>query len=90
MSFWVFRCCNCGSWQVKETRIKVSEASFKCFSCGKSTKLKLKRSKVPGLNLSHYGPFDHPKQATVICQEIKKHEATDNGRLFVAELSEFK
>jgi hypothetical protein len=66
--FWVFRCTNCGQWSVKEIRTELKKKTFNCFYCRKS--VTVKQEIKYGLALIYKGPFEHPKQATEMCQAL--------------------
>jgi len=50
--FFIFSCPSCGHFQTKEIR-NMATASFKCFKCGKSRKIRSKGQ----FNLKFYGKF---------------------------------
>ena len=64
----IFMCKHCGTVQVS-----MAIRTLKCVSCGKSSVMKGERDY--GLSLVYYGSFDHPMDATRVCQEVKKRLA---------------
>lgn len=89
-SFFAIKCIKCGSWFVQETRKELmTEVTCRCKLCQKSFKLILKNRQYAGSRAEFFGPYDSQEISSVISQ-IKKNEATKNGEVWVAELSEFE
>lgn len=89
-SFFAIKCSKCGYWFLQETRKDLlSDVVCKCKHCQKSFKLFLSERKYVGSQAQFFGPYDS-QEASKVIQEIKKNEATNNGELWVGELSEFE
>lgn len=86
----MIKCAKCGSWFVQETRKELmSEVTCKCKTCQKSFKLFLERRRYAGAEALFFGPYDS-QEAMEIIQKVKHDQATKNGEIWVAELSEFE
>ena len=75
--FYCYKCRHCGNWQVKENRTNSINLMFKCQRCEKTTKILKNYAKNKGREeLTHYGPFEAPAMATMVCKRIKLREKT--------------
>ena len=68
--FWVFKCTNCGTFGVKEIRVSIKKSTYKCKHCNKTKKIKPSTKFGFGISMEHYGPYNNPRIATKVCQDL--------------------
>ena len=77
MSWYVFRCPDCGNWGVRELRgTNYIGKTFLCKICGKSTRIK--KAKDYGLNLTYKGGYNSQPEALAVITDLKSREG-DSG-----------
>ena len=76
MTYFIFKCPNCGNIQVQCIKTELIGKTFKCFRCNKSRKIKSANKYWLGLIIA--GEAEHPSEAAKICAEIKMREGEKN------------